>query len=125
MFGSEMDFKAHMLERHGSQMSAKDIKEARRIAVHLESISHPRSSGGGRGRGRGGPPALESSNDISDSRPGPSRGGRRRDGFGSSLTAGDATAEAHSGSATPAQNGRASPISSNVDPETARSVKFP
>lgn len=122
VFGSEMDFKAHMLERHGSEMSAKDIKEARRIEVHLGSIAQPRSSGGSRGRGRGGAP-HEPSHHSSEPRPGPSRGGRRREGFGASLTTGENVAvEIQSGTATPAQNGRISPFSSAVDPEIARFV---
>lgn len=121
VFGSEMDFKAHMLERHGAQMSAKDVKDARRIAVQFDSIDVDRGRGvsgsRGRGRGRGGsyrdapPHVAEPPQNMSR--------GSRREGFGAALTTGD---NAPSESVFPplAQNGRSSPTTNGIDPETAR-----
>ena len=97
-----------MLEKHGSQMTAKEIRDAQRIEVHFGSVAIDR---GGRGRGQPREPGRSDSQ-----RSGTTMAGRRREGFGSALTPDDSLA---SGSVL-TQNGRGSPVMGDVDPDTAR-----
>lgn len=80
-----MDLKAHMMDEHGAEMSARDRKDARRVQADFEfeevgvNGRRGRRDRGDREREREPPP-----------QPGPSRGGaagaRRREAFGGSLT---------------------------------------
>ncbi|KAH8117281.1 hypothetical protein DFH11DRAFT_1816255, partial [Phellopilus nigrolimitatus] len=118
VFGSLMDLKAHMVEEHGANMSARDMKDARRLEAHFEFDEQRSNSGRRRERDRDRehdrepPPAP-----IPPSRP----LDRRREGFGAALTTENVPV---SGTSTPAPNqrsGRSSPSpSSDLDPETAR-----
>ena len=107
-----MDLKAHMVEVHGATMSAKDMKEARRLETNFE-FNDNRGAGARR---------RERETDRSNDREPPRRviqqtspPDRRREGFGAALTGQDAL-----GSSTPV-NGRSSPLPSReIDPETAR-----
>lgn len=87
VFGSPLDLQAHMLDEHGSGMSARDRKEAVRVHADLAFQDVRGGRGGGRGRGRGGgggtgrgrdpdPPPISQAS---------SRGGRRA-AFGAHLT---------------------------------------
>lgn len=121
VFGSSMDLQAHMMDEHGTTMSARDKKEARRIVAEFDYDEIP-GSGGRRRREREPPPSGQSA-------PRPSR----RDGFGSALTttAGDASTSSQpvqpnvtapetvtaTASRTPRQT---SPPSEPVDPELAQ-----
>ena len=99
-------------------MSAKDIKDARRVPVHFDSVAIDR--GGGRSRGRGVHPHDARASSSTDPQPGPSRGGRRREDFGAALTTAE-TVPTESQFPALAQNRPPSPTTtSNVDPETAR-----
>jgi len=57
VFNTEMDLKAHMVEVHGTAMSSRDRRDARRVETgfeHEDRGGHRRGRGGGGGnRGRG------------------------------------------------------------------------
>lgn len=118
VFGSLMDLKAHMVDEHGANMSAKDMKDARRVETNF-AFEEPRGVGGrrrerdrDRDAGRDPPPHTA----APQQRP----LDRRREGFGAALTG-----ENGSGSNTPLnqRSGRSSPSPPNdVNPETARYV---
>lgn len=50
VFGSAIDLKAHQVEEHGAEMSARDRRDARRVEADFEFEEVP--SGGGARRGR-------------------------------------------------------------------------
>ncbi|EKM55123.1 uncharacterized protein PHACADRAFT_173202 [Phanerochaete carnosa HHB-10118-sp] len=85
VFGSALDLKAHMVEVHGSDMSSRDMKDARRIQADFEFEEV--SAGGRRGRHDRGdrererepPPHVGSSRANT-------AGARRREAFGGNLT---------------------------------------
>lgn len=102
VFGSALDLKAHMVEVHGSDMSSRDMKDARRIQAEFEFEEV--GVGGRRGRRDRGDREHERE---PPPHAGPSRanaaGARRREAFGGNLTS-------ESGPATP--NGGASRMAS-------------
>ncbi|CAL1705376.1 unnamed protein product [Somion occarium] len=112
VFGSSMDLKAHMVEEHGADMTAKDKKDARRIQAEFEfeEVGGPGRRGrrdrGDREREREPPP-----------QPVPSRpanaGARRREAFSGNLTV-DTTPI--STSRQQSRQGSPSPSASNVNP---------
>lgn len=89
VFSSALDLKAHMVDEHGSDMTSRDKKDARRIQADFEFDEvgiggrRRRDWGGGSGGGN-------SERDLPPHIPptvGPSRSnGRRREGFGANLT---------------------------------------
>lgn len=83
VFGSALDLKAHMVEEHGAEMSARDKKDAMRIQAEFEF----EEVGGGR---RGRRDRREREQPTTPVPAGPSRpngaGGRRREAFNGSLT---------------------------------------
>lgn len=107
-----------MVEEHGANMSAKDMKDARRVETNF-AFEEPRGAGRRRRErdrdrdvGRDPPPHVA----ASQQRP----LDRRREGFGAALTG-----ENGSGSNAPLnqRSGRSSPSPpGDVDPETARYV---
>ncbi|KAL5490244.1 hypothetical protein ACEPAI_5077 [Sanghuangporus weigelae] len=116
VFGSIVDLKAHMVEQHGASMSAKDIKEARRLETNFE-FSDNRGAGTRR---------RERDRETDSNREAPSRAivqqnrplDRRREGFGGTLTG---QSESESNAPAVQGNGRSSPSPGrNIDPETAR-----
>ena len=50
VFGSALDLQAHMVDEHGSTMSARDIKDARRVTTGFDFEEVP--GAGGRRRGQ-------------------------------------------------------------------------
>ncbi|KAG7442494.1 uncharacterized protein BT62DRAFT_905989 [Guyanagaster necrorhizus] len=83
VFNTPLDLKAHMVEEHGADMSSRDKKDARRVPAEFEFEDTPGRRGGGR---------RDREHERDSSVPGPSRppgGGRRREGFGASLTSGN------------------------------------
>ena len=114
VFGSLLDLKAHMVEEHGADMSARDKKDARRVQADFEfeevgaGARRGRRDRGDREREREPPPT------------GPPRpnaaGARRREAFSGSLTANG------SAPATPAGPSRQSPSPPTDDPAAAECV---
>ena len=115
VFGSALDLKAHMVEVHGSDMSAKDMKDARRIQAEFEFEEV--SAGGRRGRRDRGDRERERE---PPPHAGPSRanaaGARRREAFGGNLTS--EAAPATNGGANRVPSRRQSP-SPDMDPVVA------
>ncbi|KAK0196440.1 hypothetical protein F5146DRAFT_1107939 [Armillaria mellea] len=115
VFNTPLDLKAHMVEDHGADMSSRDKKDARRVPAEFEFEDMPGRRGSRRDREheREPPPRQP------PSAPGPSRppgAGRRREGFGASLTNGNAsTTSLHT---PPVPSGRSSPSPTRepVDP---------
>lgn len=98
VFGSQLDLKAHTMDAHGSDLTPKDRRDARRVAAADFSFQAPDTGGGG------GPPGG---------------GGRRRGGFGAALTlerSGEPPQQAQ-----PPQPRREEPAE-NLDPALAASV---
>ncbi|KAI5124372.1 hypothetical protein M0805_008975 [Coniferiporia weirii] len=124
VFGSLIDLKGHMVEVHGANMTAKDMKDARRVETHFD---FDRGAGGRRGdRDRGHDPGREQEREPPPVPTSQQRLlDRRREGFGAALTIEDALGTGtRNGAHTPTLqqgNGRSSPSpSGDVDPETAR-----
>ncbi|KIP08883.1 hypothetical protein PHLGIDRAFT_506983 [Phlebiopsis gigantea 11061_1 CR5-6] len=118
VFGSGLDLKAHMVEVHGSDMSARDMKDARRIQAdfEFEEVSAGGRRGGRRDRGdreheREPPPHA-----------GPSRanpaGARRREAFGGNLTSDNGPSATPPGGVSRIPSRRQSP-SPDMDPAVA------
>lgn len=86
VFGSVIDLKAHTVEEHGAEMSARDRKDAKRVQADFE---FEEISLGGR-RGRRDRPDREREREpppgAGSARPG-AAGARRREAFGGNLTA--------------------------------------
>ena len=101
VFGTLLDLKAHMVEEHGAEMSARDKKAASRVQAEFEF-----EEVGGR-RGRGGRRDRERDRDPPPAQapPGPPRpsgaGGRRREAFGGNLTSLDGGMSATPNGQTP------------------------
>lgn len=120
MFGSVLDLKAHMVEVHGADMTARDKKDARRVPAEFEFDEVGVGGGGGR-RGRGGGVFGGVGRGNRDSSQnmlaGPSRpyNGRGRGGFSGSLTV-------ESGTSPPGPSRIASPSPPPDDPVQAQYV---
>ncbi|OSX65392.1 hypothetical protein POSPLADRAFT_1134364 [Postia placenta MAD-698-R-SB12] len=88
VFGSALDLKAHMVEEHGAEMSARDKKDAMRIQAEFEfeevggAGRRGRRDRQGREREREPPPLPV----ISALARGSGAGGRRREAFSGNLT---------------------------------------
>ncbi|KLO14194.1 hypothetical protein SCHPADRAFT_826837 [Schizopora paradoxa] len=112
VFGSAMDLQGHLMEEHGSTMTVKDKKEARKVTAEFQFEDSGQSEGRRR-RDREPPPSSSSSQ---SQRP----PDRRRANFGAALTEDNTAA---SGSNTPVPQGRrsrsASPNRENLDPVVA------
>ncbi|PIL24401.1 hypothetical protein GSI_14154 [Ganoderma sinense ZZ0214-1] len=94
VFGSAIDLKAHQVEEHGAEMSARDKRDARRVEAQFEfeevgggAARRGRRDRGDREREREPPPHAQG---LGGGGP-PSRpqaaGARRREAFGGNLTA--------------------------------------
>lgn len=127
VFGTPLDLKAHMVETHGTDMTARDRKEAMRIQADFEFEevgAGGRRAGGRRDRDREPPqpPPRQQQQPRPPAAPGPSRppgGGRRREGFGASLTVAGGSGSATPNGGTPAGPSRRaspSPPRADVDP---------
>ncbi|KAI0332546.1 hypothetical protein GY45DRAFT_1273587 [Cubamyces sp. BRFM 1775] len=96
VFGSAIDLKAHMVEEHGAEMSARDRRDARRVQADFEFEEVGAGSVGRRGRRDRGdrerererepPPQASAQPPGAGARP-QAAGARRREAFGGSLTA--------------------------------------
>ncbi|KAG6860250.1 hypothetical protein C0995_013700 [Termitomyces sp. Mi166 len=117
VFNTPLDLQAHMVEEHGSDMSSRDKKDARRVQAEFEfeEVGRHGRRGGHRDREREPPPhhrqgqqdSGPSSTPIVLRPPGP---GRRREGFGANLTVEGAS------SSTPEPSRPPSPPRGDVDP---------
>ncbi|KAF8077552.1 hypothetical protein FPV67DRAFT_40 [Lyophyllum atratum] len=135
VFNTPLDLQAHMVEEHGNDMSSRDKKNAQRIQAEFEFEEvgiggrHGRRDRGHRDREREPPPHQRQSGQqehatAAASAPTPPAGivrppgpGRRREGFGASLTAdGGGNSPNH---ATPEQSRPPSPPRADVDPAVA------
>ncbi|KAH9928554.1 uncharacterized protein BXZ73DRAFT_90601 [Epithele typhae] len=94
VFGSALDLKAHMVEEHGAEMSARDKRDARRVQTEFEfeEVGGPAGRRGRRDRGdrereREPPPHVSAppAQGGAGGRPG-AAGARRREAFGGNLT---------------------------------------
>ncbi|PBK93301.1 hypothetical protein ARMGADRAFT_929972 [Armillaria gallica] len=115
VFNTPLDLKAHMVEEHGADMSSRDKKDARRVPAEFEFEDIPGRRGSRRDREheREPPPRQP------PSAPGPSRppgAGRRREGFGASLTNGNASTTSLSTPPVPSRRSSPSPTREPVDP---------
>lgn len=79
MFASDLDLKAHMVEEHASDMTARNKKDARRIETRFDLDDMTGSGDGNRRHGQ------NRERDREPPEPGSSRN-RRREGFGATLT---------------------------------------
>ena len=94
VFGSAIDLKAHQVEEHGAEMSARDKRDARRVEAQFEfeevgggAGRRGRRDRGDREREREPPPHAQSGGGAPPSRPQQATaGGRRREAFGGNLT---------------------------------------
>jgi hypothetical protein len=109
VFASELDLKAHMVERHGESMSSKDLKDARRVDANFafEELGRGRGRGNARDREREAEREREREREGERSRAEAqasaesSTQARRRQAFSGSLSTGN---EGGSGTATPTQH---------------------
>ena len=92
VFGSAIDLKAHQVEEHGAEMSARDKRDARRVEAQFE-FEDAGGAPGRRGRRDRGdrererePPPHAAAPPGGASRP-QAAGARRREAFGGNLTA--------------------------------------
>lgn len=91
VFNTHLDLQAHMVEEHGADMSARDKKDARRVQADFEFEEvgtggrRPRREHE-RDRDREPPPRPIQQPQPQPAATRPPAGGRRREGFGSSLT---------------------------------------
>lgn len=121
VFGTALDLKAHMVEIHGSDMSARDMKDARRIQAEwdFEEVS----AGGRRGRRDRGDRERERE---PPPHAGPSRpaaaGTRRREAFGGNLTTDTGPSTTPNGGTSRIGSRRQSP-SPDMDPAVAEYVQ--
>ncbi|KAI0823569.1 hypothetical protein BC628DRAFT_1420857 [Trametes gibbosa] len=101
VFGSAIDLKAHMVEDHGADMSARDRRDARRVEADFEFEEVGAGAGGRRGRRersdrereREPPPHMPPQPPGSEARP-QAAGARRREAFSGALTAESVTTSA-------------------------------
>ncbi|KAL1743416.1 hypothetical protein HDZ31DRAFT_83411 [Schizophyllum fasciatum] len=114
VFGSALDLQAHMVDEHGSTMSARDIKDARRVTTGFDFEEIPGAGGRRRGqrdgnRAREPPPQQQQQPAAGPSRP------NRRQAFGGSLTADGTTPN---NPPTPPLQRPATPPRTDIDPAT-------
>ncbi|TFK91783.1 hypothetical protein K466DRAFT_294055 [Polyporus arcularius HHB13444] len=96
VFGSAIDLKAHQVEEHGAEMSARDKRDARRVEADFEFEDVGGGGAGRRGRRDRGDREREREREPPPHTAGPpgagprpqAAGARRREAFGGSLTAG-------------------------------------
>ncbi|KAF5330528.1 hypothetical protein D9619_005186 [Psilocybe cf. subviscida] len=127
VFNTPLDLKAHMVESHGGDMTARDKREARRIQAEFAFEEVGQGGRHGHGRGGGGrdrdrdrhreppPPQPQASTSVAPpppSAPTPA-GGNRKAGFGGALTNPNTP-----GTSTPVNRGSTPPgqPSADVDP---------
>ncbi|KAF5334514.1 hypothetical protein D9611_013777 [Ephemerocybe angulata] len=115
VFNSALDLKAHMVEEHGGDMSARDRKDARRIQADF-TFEEPRAAAprrGGQQQAQPAPPAAGPSQSRASG-----SGDRRRAAFGGSLTAAQPSQAAQSSArSTPGASRSSTPPSdSAADP---------
>ncbi|KAI0672758.1 hypothetical protein C8Q78DRAFT_1121771 [Trametes maxima] len=98
VFGSAIDLKAHQVEEHGAEMSARDRRDARRVEAQFEFEEAAAGAGrrgrrdrGDREREREPPPHQAAQPPGGGARP-QAAGARRREAFGGGLTAESAQA---------------------------------
>ena len=119
VFGSALDLKAHMVEEHGADMSAKDKKDARRVQADFEFEEV--GVGGRRGRRDRGDRERE----REPPQTGPPRanaaaaGTRRREAFGGALTGDNSGPPTPNAGTSRVQSRRQSPSPTDMDPATA------
>ncbi|CAK5276974.1 unnamed protein product [Mycena citricolor] len=108
VFGSELDLKAHSVEEHGGEMDKGGRRDARRVEPTWDGVAGGGRHGHGRNRehARDPPPAAPPQR--------PPGAGRRREGFGATLTVEGESTPAPSPTPTPPP-----PSRSDVDPATA------
>ncbi|KAI9511097.1 hypothetical protein F5148DRAFT_1173692 [Russula earlei] len=120
VFGSKIDLQAHMVEEHGTEMSSRDKKDARRVSAAFEfqdtSSSSSRRRGGGPGGGGGGRDRGQRDSQP-QSAPRPTQASDSRHSFigAHSTTVGDV----NSSSLEPSRRQSPSPPPSFMDPVTA------
>ncbi|KAG5652131.1 hypothetical protein H0H81_006207 [Sphagnurus paluster] len=129
VFNTPLDLQAHMVEEHGSDMSSRDKRDARRVQAEFEfeevgvAGRHGRRDRGQREQTREPPPhprqppppsAPPAVQPAIVRPPGP---GRRREGFGAGLTAEGGNPSPNN--ATPDQSRPPSPPRGDVDPAVA------
>ncbi|GJE90693.1 hypothetical protein PsYK624_068370 [Phanerochaete sordida] len=123
VFGSALDLKAHMVEAHGADMTARDMKDARRIQAEFdfEEVGAGGRRGGRRDRGDREREREPPPHPLPQAQAGPSRanaaGARRREAFGGNLTTDSAPATPSGGMSRMASR-RQSP-SPDMDPAVA------
>lgn len=117
-----MDLKAHMVERHQEEMSAKDLKEMRRMQVDFApAVDSSSSRGRGRGyhsgdRDRAGQAPTQATDNQRDGPADSSAQARRRQAFGGNLT-GSGALDPTPGESMQRQPPRApTPNQTDVDP---------
>ncbi|OSD08392.1 hypothetical protein PYCCODRAFT_1379916 [Trametes coccinea BRFM310] len=116
VFGSALDLKAHMVEEHGAEMSARDRRDARRVPAEFEFEEVGAGSGARRGRRDRGdrerdrepPPHLAPQPPGAGARP-QAAGARRREAFGGNLTTEGAQAQTQAGGTSQQGSRRQSP----------------
>ncbi|KAG5642923.1 hypothetical protein DXG03_001874 [Asterophora parasitica] len=132
VFNTPLDLQAHMVDEHGSDMSSRDKKHALRVQAEFEFEEvgvggrHGRRDRGHRDRDREPPPhqrQAQQENGPAPSAPPPGvvrppGPGRRREGFGASLTV-DGPSAPSPQNATPQQSRPPSPPRGDIDPEIA------
>ena len=131
VFGSALDLKAHMVEEHGAEMSARDKRDARRVQAEFEfeEVGAPAGRRGRRDRAdrererdRDPPPHAPA---APPGAPGaaaanrPSAGARRREAFGGNLTVESANGN---GSQQPSRRQSPSPEPGEADPRLSALV---
>lgn len=116
MFGTLLDLKAHMVEEHGAEMSARDKKAASRVQAEFEfeEVGGRRGRGGRRDRERDREPPPAQVPPV-PTRPVVGAGGRRREAFSGNLTTQDVNAT--SNGQTPNLSRRQSPSPGDVEAE--------
>ncbi|TRM61268.1 hypothetical protein BD626DRAFT_501962 [Schizophyllum amplum] len=110
VFGSALDLQAHMVDEHGSTMSAKDIKDARRVQTGFDFEEVPGAGGRRRGQKERDRPREAQSQPAA----GPSRPSRRQ-GFSGSLTVDGSTPN---NPTPPPAHRQASPPRADIDAAT-------
>lgn len=115
VFGSVLDLKAHTVEEHGAEMSARDRKDAMRVQADFEFEEvgvggrRGRRDRGDREREREPPPTA-----------GPARAGaRRREAFGGNLTSETPSRTANAGAQSQQPSRRQTPSPPDSDPQLA------
>ncbi|KAH8106912.1 hypothetical protein BXZ70DRAFT_867873, partial [Cristinia sonorae] len=123
VFNSALDLKAHMVEEHGADMSARDKKDARRIQAdfEFEEVGVSGRRGGRRDRGdrereREPPPPPPAP--TGSSRPA-GAGGKRREAFGGNLSTPEGASTPNAGGSRLPSRGQSPAPAGDVDPAVA------